>query len=37
VVVPHGQDVIPRGFRGGVSWSGRNSNKVAWWCLMVKT
>jgi len=41
MVVPPSQDVIPQWFRGGASWSGRNSmalvNGSSWWCLMVST
>jgi len=41
MVVLHGQDVIPRRFRGGASWSERNSMNLvsgwSWWCLMVRT
>jgi len=41
MMVPHGQNVIPRWFRGSALWSRRNSmisiSGSSWWCLMVRT
>jgi len=41
MVVPHGQDIISRRFRGGASWSGRHSMTLfsgsSWCCLIVRT